>query len=155
MTCWTDKSSHWNNQKLFLIFLAPLFYHTLLSSAVINVFMSGIKHAWRYSTYCFFIYSSFYWKVTYTILCIHIIFTSGPGFGWKALAGIWLMMNVSFTENLQDEWLTVLGSPPLFWSSVCLILHFDFPFSLFIFHFFRSLFLSFWNVFFLSLVFFG
>lgn len=96
---------------------------------MINVYISGIKHAWRYIF--FFVHSSLFLRgVTQNIFCVNISFTSGLwSQGWKALTGSWLEMNVSFTNNLQDEWLTILGSLPFCWDPQSVL------FFIFIFHF--------------------
>lgn len=107
-------------------FFSTLFYRTRLSSdkcvgreasVEMHYFLYMAVSFERCGTQCFVHAHHFYiWKPE------NCLKSSGSG---------WLEMNVSFTETLQDEWLTILGSKlcfdPQSYSS------FSFPFFLFFF----------------------
>lgn len=131
LTCWTGEGFGKNIHKYFLcFFLATLFYHTQLRS-------DKCVHFWpkAFTEIHIHFYVGrllFQKKVMRNILCMHTNFR----IGWKALTGSWLEMNVSFTENLPDEWLTILGSqrcvgpqPVLFFIMIsCLHFYISSPF---------------------------
>lgn len=89
----------------FLFFSMP---HCFISqdSAVINV--PDVEHVWICIS--FYVWHFLMKDAVLIFLCMHITFAFGSQkIGWRA-GHIWLEMNVSFTVNLQDEWLTILGS---------------------------------------------
>lgn len=116
------KSAHIPTLRFF--FCQCLISH---GSAVMDVFVSGVKHSWNLA-HCPFCPQHFLSKDD-TLN----IFRSGPGIVWNAPAGSWWVteINATFTRNLPDE----ARCHALIGSSVCLTHQFDFPYSVFVFDF--------------------
>lgn len=138
MTFWTDTGFSWNVHKfpLWGSFLQHCFITR--SSAVINV--SGVKHAWGYTHFLYIAVSFERWHTQYFVHAHHFYIWAH---NWLKSSGRLLIGDECLFHQEPAIWMThYFGIPTtLFWSAASPILHFDFPFPLFIFHLSPNLFL--------------